>query len=406
MAKFSSTLIEEASGKLGKKLVMRNTAKGQVLAKAPKKASQPRRSEKQANTRFQMSNLLLNYRLYSGKLQEAFEGKGAGLSDANMYVSANYGYHPVYLTRQMRIQGCCVLADNLFSTGSLAPIGYEVNDDGKLVSDLHLGIEITATTTVGEFSAALIQSSVEWEDGDQLTCFIGTQYVGSDGLPRATMKAYKVVLSLDDESKLWDVVSADGFSTIDGYLAGGVVLENMGMAWCHSRNVGSATKVSTQRLVVVSDVIAEYQTYAAMKAAADSYGGINAKAVYLNPTSVGSIVSTSGTTSNPTTSGGGSSPGGGGDASQSTSVAAPVINGNTPFSESTSVTISGPEGAAIYYTVDGSEPTSASTLYSEAITLSGTTTVKAIAVAGGVASEVASKNFTKSSGNDEGGDAE
>ena len=79
MAKFSSTLIEEASGKLGKKLVMRNTAKGQILAKAPRKASQPRRSEKQANTRFQMSNLLANYRLYSGKLAEAFENKGAGL---------------------------------------------------------------------------------------------------------------------------------------------------------------------------------------------------------------------------------------------------------------------------------------------------------------------------------------
>ena len=285
MAKFSSTLIEEASGKLGNNLVMRKTAKGQILAKAPKKASQPRRSEKQANTRLQMANLLANFRLYSGMLQEAFESKKAGVSDANMYVSVNWGYQPVYMTRQMRIQGCCVLADNMFSTGSIAPIGYALVD-GKLVSDLYLGsLVIGEETTVGQLTAAVLANNDLWEEGDQLTCFIGTQLVGADGLPRATMKAEKVILNLDDETKLWDVTGSDGFSTKDGYLAGGVVLQNMGMAWVHSRNNGSQTKVSTQRLVVVSAVIAQYQTYAAMRAAADSYGGINSKAVYLNPSS-------------------------------------------------------------------------------------------------------------------------
>lgn len=327
MAKFSSTLIEEASGKLGSNLVMRKTAKGQILAKAPKKASTPRRSEKQANTRLQMANLLANYRLYSGKLLEAFESKTAGVSDANMYVSVNWGYQPVYMTRQMRIQGCCVLAENMICTGSIAPIGYALVD-GKLVSDLYLGsLVIGEDTTVGQLTAAVLANNDLWEEGDQLTCFIGMQLTGSDGLPRCTMKAEKVILNLDDESKLWDVAGADGFSTKDGYLAGGVVLANMGMAWVHSRNTGSQTKVSTQRLVVVSDVLAQYQTYAAMRAAADSYGGINSKAVYLNPgsnlTDVGNMVnsgasqsggSQSGTNTNGSNTGsvtGGSEQGGG-----------------------------------------------------------------------------------------------
>ena len=78
MAKFQSTLIEQASGKLGENIVMRQTATGKILCKAPKKASTPRRSEKQAYTRLQMANLLANYRLYSGKLAEAFESKRAG----------------------------------------------------------------------------------------------------------------------------------------------------------------------------------------------------------------------------------------------------------------------------------------------------------------------------------------
>ena len=442
MAKFSSTLIEEASGKLGNNLVMRKTAKGQILAKAPKKASQPRRSEKQANTRLQMANLLANYRLYSGKLLKAFESKTAGVSDANMYVSVNWGYQPVYMTRQMRIQGCCVLAEYMICTGSIAPIGYELVD-GKLVSDLSLGaLVIGEETTVGELTAAVLQNNDLWEEGDQLTCFIGNQLLGSDGLPRCTMKAEKVILNLDDETKLWDVASADGFSTKDGYLAGGVVLQNMGMAWVHSRNNGSQTKVSTQRLVVVSDVIAQYQTYAAMRAAADSYGGINSKAVYLNPSSTladvaqqvggntsgdgqsgsgggsqqnggnGGGTNTGGGTGSITGGGSdngsgntGGNTGGGTTGGESTTVAAPQFSGETQFTESTQVTMTAESGAEIRYTTDGSAPTaSTGTVYSGPITLTETTTVKAVAVKNGVTSSVTSRIYTKSAGNGGGGE--
>ena len=93
--------------------------------------------------------------------------------------------------------------------------------------------------------------------------------------------------------------------------------------------------------------------------------------------------------------GGNQSQGGG---SQSETVTAPTISGTTPFAETTSVSISGPAGAEIHYTTDGSTPTAESTLYSEAFTLNDTATVKAIAIKDGESSEVASKLFTKSSG--------
>ena len=96
--------------------------------------------------------------------------------------------------------------------------------------------------------------------------------------------------------------------------------------------------------------------------------------------------------------GGNQSQGGG---SQSAALTAPTISGTTPFAETTSVSISGPDGAEIHYTTDGSVPTAESTLYSEAFTLSDTATVKAIAIKDGESSEVASKLFTKSSGDDE-----
>ena len=90
-------------------------------------------------------------------------------------------------------------------------------------------------------------------------------------------------------------------------------------------------------------------------------------------------------------SGSGSSTG-----SETESVMAPEISGTSPFTDSTQVTIQGPQGAEVRYTTDGSDPNAESTLYSEAITLSATTTIKAIAILDGETSEVASKTFTKS----------
>ena len=78
-------------------------------------------------------------------------------------------------------------------------------------------------------------------------------------------------------------------------------------------------------------------------------------------------------------------------------VATPVITGETPFDENTEVTITcATEGASIYYTLDGADPTSASTPYAGAFELTETTTVKAIAYdATGAASSVATKEFVK-----------
>ena len=76
-------------------------------------------------------------------------------------------------------------------------------------------------------------------------------------------------------------------------------------------------------------------------------------------------------------------------------VTAPEITGTTPFEESTTVTIQGPQGASLYYTIDGSTPTAESTSYSEPIVLTDTATIRAIAILNDVSSTVSSKTFTK-----------
>ena len=77
-------------------------------------------------------------------------------------------------------------------------------------------------------------------------------------------------------------------------------------------------------------------------------------------------------------------------------VAAPTISpAGGEFVTSQEVTFSHAVGGTIYYTLDGTDPTTASTQYTAPFTLTATTTVKAIAVKNGVSSSVATATFTK-----------
>lgn len=75
--------------------------------------------------------------------------------------------------------------------------------------------------------------------------------------------------------------------------------------------------------------------------------------------------------------------------------AAPVISGNQNFTGSTEVTITAEEGATIFYTTDGTAPTSWDPAYTAPFTITETTTVKAVARVNNIYSDVAEMTFTK-----------
>ena len=416
------------SGKVGS-MTYAQTKYGTVVYANRRQAKVPRRSEKQMLIRMQWGNLAAVYRQFHATLKKAYED-ATNMSVYNAFVQANMKMVEVYITKQMRLNGGSVLAPYQISRGTLDSIYFERNAANRLVTDISLGsLGIDAQTTVADFSRAVMGSNPDWLKGDQLTFFYGRQTIDPvTGVPRAKISGWKVRLDPTDQQKLWDVVDALGFSglplTADGlpgqYVLGmSAVISDGAAAWIHSREDETGQlRLSTQYMYVDSTVLASYQGDAAFEASADSYGGINTKAVYLQPDektnslqltayglqgeqgsggSSGSSGSSSGSgTGTGSGSGSGSGTGGG---SETPTVAAPTISGSTPFEESTTVTMSGPAGATIHYTTDGSTPTSASTAYSEAITLTDTTTVKAVAVKDGVSSSVTSRTFTKGTGN-------
>ena len=280
-------LSSQLSGKVGM-VVFRQLKNGKtVVLENKKKKGVPRRSEKQMRVRMQWGNLGAIYTQFRETLKRAFEGIGSKMSDYNAFIQSNVGVCKVYIPKKMLLNGGCVLAPYQITRGKLPSIDYKLNGDNVLVTDVALGgLVITADTTVAEFSTAVMACNEFYEEGDQLTFFYGKQTLDSvTGTPRATINGFKVVLDTENVMKLWNVVNGLGFKTVDGHLGMSQTSEDCAAAWIHSREAksGGEIKVSTQYLWVDSTVLERYQNDKAFKASANSYGGINTKAVYLDP---------------------------------------------------------------------------------------------------------------------------
>lgn len=292
MAKVNG-VASQLSGKVGQ-LIYRHTKYGTVVYEAPVKASVPQRSEAQMQVRTQLGNLAAVYGQFNKTLKKGFEGLNGKMSDFNAFVQANMNVVKVYVPKSVRLNGGSVLAPYQITRGTLPSVAMRKDAGGVLVSDIAVGsLVIGEETTVADLACAVVAMNADWEEGDQITFFYGVQSADAvTGVPRARIYGSKVMLNPGDTTPLLEVVSALGFSVVDGCLAMDRAIASGAAVWVHSRDdvaSGSGVRVSTQFMYVDSSVLSSYQNAQALAGAANSYGGVNVSAVYLKPGSKFSI---------------------------------------------------------------------------------------------------------------------
>lgn len=270
-------------GKVGNWVYARLNGQTVAKEKADKKAT-PTRTNAQMLTRMQWANLVNLYGAFKGTLHPSFENKPMTKSDYNMFISANVGANPVYLTKEQARQGGCLVAAYQITRGKMPSITVEYGNNNVPESSIAVGsLTLGNSTTLKAFSDAIIQNNSGWLSGDQLSVYVAYQMMDANtNVPRVEINAVEVTLdSAADTTMLSDVIETSFFAVVDGTLAlSGPV--NGGVAFVHSRYVNGKTSVSTQFFVVQNSYLAQYQTAGAYSNAVVSYGGIN-KDDFLTP---------------------------------------------------------------------------------------------------------------------------
>ena len=261
------------------------------------------RTNAQMQTRTKWGNIIAMYKGIRPLLNYGFENKPKNLSDYNMFVKLNMQRPAVYLTKQQVAGGGCVACAYQITQGSLPSIVISGTGNNS-ATDIYLGsLTIGASTTVAEFSQAVVQNNADYKYGDQISFFEITQQTNAEtGIPYCQFSASKVILDAADTSVLWDVAGRAGFYGQDSMLGhyGAAFVGAFG--WVHSRKSDGKTLVSSQNLIAVNaTLLAEHQGDAAYTLSKSSYGASIESFLIPDGESTGA----SGGGSNPNPSGGG-----------------------------------------------------------------------------------------------------
>lgn len=272
------------------------------------------KTELQLKHRMKWANIIREYQVLQPYMKLAFGGTRNGRNDYNKFVSTNLSMIPVYLTKAEVNAGMCIVAPYEITQGNVKSI--TISGKGKkAVTDISLGtLSITSTTTVAEFSNAVVLNNKLYEYGDQITYFLVHQVVNEvTNIPMAEVDACCIVLDKSNEAKLLALVDARGFSVQEGCLAALASNDfgDHGMVWIHSRKHNAKTVISTQYLVCENKLLEQYQGDDAYQNAVESYGGVND--VYLTPSGKLKPTSSSSSASSPAKPSNPSGPSGGSD---------------------------------------------------------------------------------------------
>ena len=117
------------------------------------------RTPSQMAVRTRFTNIVSMYRGIRPLLNYGFESKAVGLSDYNMFVKVNMQQTPVYLTKQQVAGGACIAAPYQITQGSLPAIVISGEGKNSMTDIFIAGLTINSSTTVGDFSKAVVSNN-------------------------------------------------------------------------------------------------------------------------------------------------------------------------------------------------------------------------------------------------------
>lgn len=234
------------------------------------------RTISQQGNRVRWANLVQFYKLSKGWMSKAFENKKAGQSDYNRFMQLNLANARIYFTKEAVAASACVVDEFTISQGSLRSINITQLGNGW-ATDIALGsLALDGSTTIAEFTAAILQNNNWAREGMQISFISYQQLTDSLGYPIAICTAYELTLNSTD-SHLVRAYLPEFCSqkTSNGTLGTNGDISIGGFAYVLSQTTGGKTLVSTQKLVAYNTAFIQQYSSAQMRELAIYSYGLN-----------------------------------------------------------------------------------------------------------------------------------
>lgn len=277
MAILKSLIIRGASKRIGG-MVLYSRA-GETIARELAASVLNPRTRVQMEQRIKLGNVVAMYRANKSWMAGAFEDKRENESDYNAFVRMNLTNNLVALRKSDVASGAGVVAPYQVTSGSIPSIECTRETSG-VVSNIYTGtLILTASTTVGQFSSAILSNNNIIEEGMQLSLIVNLQRRNTSmQVPYIVMRAYEVILKLDNSQLLSEYIPLELLAIRDSdgrpLAFNGETLGDGAACFILSQTKSGKTRVSSQTMVMYGSQ-AVYNLFIsplAVNAAIESYG--------------------------------------------------------------------------------------------------------------------------------------
>lgn len=208
--------------------------------------------------RVKWSNLVNMYKIMKTWMPKAFENKGQGQTDYNIFMSLNANSVSAALTKDMSLADNCIVEAVQVSRGTLPPLALVADSVSAIYkTNIKITTDITSATTVGQLAADILANNGDFVANDNLAVIKFDNYIDPRvEWPIAHSYYAEITLNTADTRTLASIPgiagyfdkSADNFLTIEANRS-----NEVGCVAIHTRKQSASLSVSSQNIVMLTD---------------------------------------------------------------------------------------------------------------------------------------------------------